>query len=97
MLSQTWIVAPVVASSFVYAGWSLAPSSLRRWVAQRLQRLWLPAPLRQWAQARAVKASGCGCDGCDQKPVSRPASHATQGPEQALVFRPSHGLKRKKI
>jgi hypothetical protein len=97
MLSQTWIVAPVVASSFVYAGWSLAPSSLRRWVAQRLQRLWLPASLRRWAQTKAAAASGCGCDGCDQKPASRAAANAAQGKEQALVFRPSQGLKRKKF
>jgi hypothetical protein len=97
MLSQSWIVAPVVASSFVYAGWSLAPSSWRRWVARQLQRLWLPAPLHRWAQTKAAVASGCGCDGCDQKPASRAATNVARGKEQVLVFRPSQGLKRKKI
>lgn len=97
MLSQTWIVAPVVVSSFVYAGWSLAPASARRWMAQQLQRSWLPAPLRRWAQARALTASGCGCDGCDQKPAPPTGPGTAGATEQALVFRPSRGMKRRNL
>lgn len=89
MLSQTWVVAPVVALCFAYAGWSMAPASLRRWVAQQLLRLSLPVPLRHWAQARAVAASGCGgCGGCDHKPVARAKSGASGPAGQALIFHP---------
>lgn len=92
MLSQAWIVEPVVVVSFVYAGWSLAPATARRWVAWQLLRLPLPAALRQWAQRRALAASGCGCNGCDQKPASHATAGAAQPTAQPLVFRPAKGL-----
>jgi hypothetical protein len=97
VLLQTWVVAPVVVVSFAYTGWSLAPASARRWAAQQLLRLWLPAPLRQWAQARSAAASGCGCDGCDQKPLPNIHPSAKHAAEQALVFHPPNGRKRTKI
>jgi hypothetical protein len=93
VLSQTWIVAPVVVVSFAYAGWTLAPASARRWGARQLLRLPLPAALRQWAQLRALAASGCGCNGCDQKPASHATPGAAQPTVQPLVFRPAKGLK----
>jgi len=62
---QSLLVAVLVAGCLVYAGWSLAPRSLRRWLGQKL----LPWPLPAWLKRPLLAATrmqgGCGCDGCD--------------------------------
>ncbi|MFZ3128718.1 MAG: hypothetical protein WA136_11960 [Rhodoferax sp.] len=66
MATQSLIVLLLVLGCSLYALWTLMPAVARRFLAQRLLRLPLPAA---WATIflRAVKQpSGCDCSGCDK-------------------------------
>ncbi len=85
MIFQAVAVAVVVACSFGYAAWTLAPRSLRSALARG--RLHLPFPT--WARARllAPSAAGCGgCAGCSQAPSA--SSEALPAAVHPLVFHP---------
>ncbi|MDH4480601.1 MAG: hypothetical protein QE283_12065 [Rhodoferax sp.] len=82
---QSVTVAVVVACSFAYAAWTLAPHALRSALAQGLLRLPLPA----WASARltAPSAAGCGsCNACSQAPSA--ANNAVPAAVRSMVFYP---------
>ena len=76
---QTLLVALVVAGSFVYALWTLAPKVPRSRLAKALLKWPLPGLLRKPLLAAARLQGGCGCDGCDT-----PAAAA--GQSKPLVF-----------
>ncbi len=69
MSAQMLVVLVVVAACAVYAGWSLAPTVVRRPVARAALRLPLPVFMAGYFGRVALRASaGCGCDGCDAPP-----------------------------
>ena len=77
MATQSLIVLVLVLGCSLYTLWTLMPAVVRRFIAQRLLQLPLPAA---WAAVfqRAVKQpSGCDCSGCD-KVVDLQAKPATQ-------------------
>lgn len=66
MATQSLIVVLLVLGCSLYALWTLMPVVARRFIAQRMLRLPLPAA---WTAVfrRAVKQpSGCDCSGCDK-------------------------------
>ena len=66
MATQSLIVLLLVLGCSVYALWTLMPAVARRFLAQRLLRLPLPAAWKP-VFLRAVKQpSGCDCSGCDK-------------------------------
>jgi hypothetical protein len=80
-MAQDLVVALLVVGCFVYALWSLAPKALRRWLANALLKLPLPALLQQGVQSAAQQQGGCGgCGGC--------APSARAGVSAPLVFHP---------
>jgi hypothetical protein len=86
---QAVAVAVVVACSFGYAAWTLAPRSLRSALARGLLHL----PLPTWARARLLVpfAAGCGgCAGCSRAPSA--ASKALPEAVHPVVFHPRKTL-----
>ncbi|HEV7576653.1 MAG TPA: hypothetical protein VGO85_11460 [Caldimonas sp.] len=65
-MTQTLVVAVLVAACSLRAAWILAPAAVRRAVARALLSWPLPralaTPLRKHARAASA---GCACDGCD--------------------------------
>lgn len=73
MLTQTLVVAVVVAWAGLYAAWTLMPQAARRALARGLLRLPLPDLLADHLRRAAHAVPGCGgCDGC---PPASPKAH----------------------
>ena len=86
---QSVAVAVVVACSFGYAAWTLAPHALRSALARALLHLPLPA----WARARLAAPSAAGCGGCaDCSQAPSAASNAVPAAVHAVVFHPRKPL-----
>lgn len=66
MSAQHLTVFFVVLACSLYALWVLMPSAARRFLASRLVRLPLGAPLRSVFQRAASRSGGCDCSGCDK-------------------------------
>jgi hypothetical protein len=90
---QALTVAAVVACSFAYAAWTLAPQTLRSALARGLSEWPFPAFLRQRLLAAATTDAGCGCSGCDKAPAAeaKGASSVLGAQAQPLVFHPRKG------
>jgi hypothetical protein len=73
LTAQGFLVALIVAGCCIYAAWTLMPTTLRRSVARRLQKVPLPALLARKVTRAANASTGCGCDGCDRSEV-KPAA-----------------------
>ena len=86
---QSVAVAVVVACSFGYAAWTLAPHALRSALARGLLHL----PLPDWARARLAAPSAAGCGGCaDCSQAPRAASKVLPAPVHPVVFHPRKPL-----
>lgn len=96
---QAWTVAVVVACSFVYAAWTLAPQTLRSALARGLACWPFPAFLRRRLLAAATPNAGCGCAGCDKAPAlaAQGASATLSARAQPLVFHPRNGKGKGKV
>jgi hypothetical protein len=69
-MAQTLLTALIVACSAAYVLWALLlPAAARRRIASALLRLPGPVWLTQRLQAPAKVPSGCGCDGCGNRPA----------------------------
>jgi len=66
---QNLLVALIVIACTGYAVWVLIPGTLRRAAAQQALKLRWPAPIATRLQKAAKVSGGCGCDGCDAKPL----------------------------
>lgn len=93
MLLQSFLVALLVAGSFVYAAWQLMPAALRRGLARTLLRWpalarwrWLTQRLHAATQA----ASACGaCDSCGSaSSMASNSAAAVPAAPQVITFHP---------
>ena len=62
---QSLAVALIVAACMGYAGWTLLPSGVRRWLASGMLRLSLPEVVARPFRRALQPVGGCGgCDSC---------------------------------
>lgn len=66
MTTQMVIVFLLVSACSLYALWVLMPAVVRRFLAQRLQRLPMGQTLKTRLARVATASSGCDCSGCDK-------------------------------
>ena len=78
MSAQTVIVALLVVGCTAYAAWTLMPSGARRYLAQVLLKLPLPAPARAPLEKALTPGDGCGCNGCEVGTQKKPATSDPQ-------------------
>ncbi len=81
---QTLFVALLVTLCAAHVLWRLVlPARLRRQVAAALLHLPLPGALARRVEAQSPNTNGCGCDGCDHRPVQPAANQVIRIVRQA--------------